>query len=234
MNNCKICNGSTRLLFSKKIIGKYDISYFFCDSCEFMQTEKPYWLNEVYSDTLPTSDNGVMRRNLFRAMQAERIIKKFFPINGKFVDYGGGYGIFTRLMRDRGLAFFHNDPLCKNIFAREYEVSEGNFDLLTALEVFEHLPEPLEEIEKMLAFSPSLLFTTDILPKEDIENWWYLYLEGGQHIAFYSVKSLQKIAEKYGKKLYTLGNLHLITNKDLPANCLQETFIDKVKRKIKG
>jgi hypothetical protein len=42
----------------------------------------------------------------------------FIKKNGTFVDIGGGYGLLTRLMRDRGFDFYWKDPHCENIFAK--------------------------------------------------------------------------------------------------------------------
>jgi len=37
------------------------------------------------------------------------------------------------------------------------------------------------------------------------DAWWYYGLHHGQHIGFYRLKTLQYLAEKYGKALYTNG-----------------------------
>ena len=88
--------------------------------------------------------------------------------------------------------------------------------MLTAFEVFEHLVNPLPEIERMLEFSPNILFTT-LLPPSRLKNakeWWYLALEHGQHVSIYSVKSLNYIAKKFGLHLSTDGSsTHLLSQK---------------------
>ncbi len=38
-----------------------------------------------------------------------------------FLDYAGGYGVFTRLMRDIGFDFYWHDPYTQNLFANGFE-----------------------------------------------------------------------------------------------------------------
>ena len=103
---CKICAKSTIKTFEAKILSKYDISYFQCTECGFLQTEEPYWLVEAYDSSISLSDTGIMSRNFFLAKVASTLIYYLFDKKSKFVDYAGGYGIFTRLMRDIGFDFF--------------------------------------------------------------------------------------------------------------------------------
>ena len=46
----------------------------------------------------------------------------FFKSNGSIVDYGGGYGLLVRLMRNSGFDFYRYDPYCANFFAKGFEV----------------------------------------------------------------------------------------------------------------
>ena len=45
---CKICKTEIKKCFSEMIMHKYDIDYFHCLNCDFVQTEEPYWLDESY------------------------------------------------------------------------------------------------------------------------------------------------------------------------------------------
>jgi hypothetical protein len=45
--NCKICKSEVKYLFSKEILSKYNIKYYQCSTCLFIQTEKPYWQEEA-------------------------------------------------------------------------------------------------------------------------------------------------------------------------------------------
>jgi len=177
--------------------------------------EEPYWLEEAYQEAANSSDTGILSRNYYLSNQAANIIFCLFNKQGKFLDYAGGYGILTRLMRDLGFDYYWFDLYAKNIFARgfEYNPQIGNIELITSFESFEHFSNPTEEIEKMLSISKNILFSTELLPNPlpGPENWWYYGLNHGQHISFYSKTTLEYIAKKYHLQLYTQGSLHLLT-----------------------
>lgn len=214
--SCKICGHTVSLLFEKKILGKYKVGYYQCAHCGFMQTEQPYWLNEAYQSAITALDLGLANRNLVLAPIVETIIKAFFNSNALFLDYGGGYGLLVRMLRDKGFRFYREDKFCENLFAKNFDVTDlpavPGFELITAFEVFEHLPEPLQEIEKMLTYGKSILFSTELQPAAGLADWWYISPETGQHVSFYSYPSLVEIARKFNLHLYSnRRNIHLLT-----------------------
>lgn len=229
-NNCKICNSNSTKIFSGKILNKYSIDYFQCDNCHFIQTEKPYWLNESYSSAIASTDIGLLSRNISFQNITSRIIKSHFDYNSKFLDYAGGYGIFVRLMRDKGFDFYRQDIYCENLFAKYFDISEQNavtkFELVTAFEVFEHLVNPIEEIGKIFESSDVILFSTELQPQNKMNStadWWYFAEETGQHISFYTLKSFEIIAKKMNCELYSNNiNLHILSKRRLNSNPFEE------------
>jgi len=218
--NCKVCSSEAGFFYKGNVLNKYEIDYFKCNTCGFIQTEKPYWLNEAYNDAIADLDIGLISRNIELSAITEKIISVFFDKAKHFLDYGGGYGMFVRLMRDKGFEFYRYDTHCENIFARHFDISDiesKKFDLVTVFEVFEHLENPNDEVKKMLGFAPSILFSTLLAPSsaEEFDKWWYRAPLSGQHITFYTQESLRFIARQNNKKLYTNGfNLHLITDNE--------------------
>jgi hypothetical protein len=218
INVCKICYSKVNHCFDALILKKYNIAYYKCTNCGFIQTERPFWLNEAYASAINTQDIGLMYRNMAIAPVLSSLIKFFFNRKGKFLDYGGGYGMLTRIMRDKGYNYYRYDTYCENIFAKRFDLSSSGaaleYELLTAFEVFEHLVDPISEVESMLKWSKNIFFSTELQPTEvsSPEDWWYVMPETGQHIAFYTIKSLRLLGEKYGLNFYTNGfNLHLFT-----------------------
>jgi len=204
---CKICQAAATPAFTTQVLGKYDVAYLRCSSCGFMQTEEPYWLNESYASAINEIDLGPVNRAVGGSKLIEGLVLSNFDKTAKFVDYGAGYGVLVRLMRDRGFDFYWQDLHCENLFAKHFVARPGmRFELLTAFEVFEHLVDPLAEIETMLSLSGNLLFSTQLVPKQarTAADWWYFGPEHGQHIAFYTVPALQAVAKRF--------NLHLATN----------------------
>ena len=237
---CKICGNETSEIFKQTILKKYLISYFHCPVCGFLQTEHPYWLKEAYQQPINDTDTGILQRNLLFAQQTSALILKFFDKKGNFLDYAGGYGIFTRLMRDFGFNFFWHDPYAQNIFSRgfEYKNNQISFELLTTFESLEHFEEPLKKIEEMLKLSKNILFSTVLLPTPvpDPDSWWYYAPEHGQHISFYSRQTLNYIAEKYHLTFCTNNtNLHLFSDKKIPCSHFNKTLknSEKIVKKLK-
>ena len=216
---CKICDRENDSIFSAKIFNKYIVKYYACPHCGFLQTEEPYWLEEVYSESINVSDTGIMSRNIQLSKLSSVLLYFFYDKNKMFLDFAGGYGIFTRLMRDIGFNFYWNDKYSENLVARGFEYNaKDEIELMTSFESFEHFDNPLIQIEKMLEISNNILFTTmltsDRVPKPD--EWWYFGLEHGQHVSFYNQRTLEFIAKKYELNLYTDGvNVHLLTDKNL-------------------
>lgn len=216
---CKVCKAKTSKLFNKKILGKYDVKYFQCSNCGFIQTEKPHWLEESYSSAITSLDIGLVNRNIQYSNIVEDILYKCFDKKSRFLDFAGGYGMFTRIMRDKGFDFYHEDKHCDNLFAKHFEINDlkkedKKFELITSFELMEHIENPFDELDYIFSMTNSFLFSTELVPSDDIENWWYLGVEHGQHVSFYTKKCVRKIAKKYDKYYYTNGYLHLITDKN--------------------
>lgn len=210
---CKICKNESKYIFSNKILKKYEIGYFQCTNCNFIQTDTPYWLKEAYENPINQNDTGILTRNINFSRIVTSIIFFSNDKKGKFIDYAGGYGIFTRLMRDIGFDFYWYDPYTKNLLARGFEKKNADikFNLLTTFETFEHLENPILEIEKMISLSRNIVFSTQLIPNNLDQNWWYFGVEHGQHISFYQDKTIQFIANKYNLYYYKLYDLHFLS-----------------------
>ena len=179
----KITGGGTELLFTAQVLSKYDVRYYRCLDTGFIQTEEPYWLEEAYSTAITKLDVGIVLRNQSMATITEKLLYYHFDHDKKFLDYAGGYGLFTRMMRDKGYDFYNTDIYCQNIFAEYQDLSllpaDTTFELVTAFEVLEHLPQPMETLESMFGKYDNILFSTELVPKEiqPLKDWWYFIFD---------------------------------------------------------
>ena len=206
------------------VLGKYEVGYYCCSVCDFIQTEDPYWLSEAYSSAIANLDIGLIHRNEISSGIVQTIISKWFDKTGQFIDYGGGYGMLVRMMRDRGYNFFRYDIHCENLFAKSFEASllensKQPYELLTAFEVFEHLVDPVNDLKQMLSYSRNILFSTELQPEHKpitLDNWWYILPETGQHISLYAKKTLKVLAEINNLYVYNgENNMHLLTDRKI-------------------
>lgn len=215
---CRLCNNKANEKFDAKVLDKYNIKYYLCPNCNLLQTEEPYWLEEAYSNSINDTDVGLLNRNIQFAEKVKVLIYYLFERNGKFLDYAGGYGIFTRLMRDIGFDFYWNDPYTENLFAKGFKYDNQNIELITTFESFEHFVNPLDEIKKITEISKNIIFSTTMVPRQIPmpKDWWYYGLEHGQHVSLYSRKTLIFIAKELGLNFYSCSkNLHLFTEKNI-------------------
>lgn len=216
---CKVCKSNAEFVFGTEIMQKYDVDYFKCNNCGFLFTEKPFWLEEAYEYSINVSDTGILRRNIRLSKITLLIICTLFDQHKKFLDYAGGFGVFTRLMRDKGLDYYWLDKYTPNLFSKGFEYKSGYpVELLSAFEAFEHYENPVNQIEEMLEISTNIFFSTTLLPKSvpDPNEWHYFGRSHGQHIAFYEAKTFEYIAQKYNLNYYNNSqNLHLLTKKSI-------------------
>ena len=216
---CKICNSDSSYTFTAKVLKKYDVKYFHCRSCGFLQTEEPYWLKESYSSVIGTGDTGIMKRNRTFIKRTSVLLRFLFDKNGRYLDYAGGHGIFTRAMRDIGFNYFWSDKYAENLYAHGFEYNGSDkINLVTAFECFEHFENPVEDINNIIDISRNILFSTRTFTGSppDSQKWWYYSLDDGQHISFYSTQTLQFLASKHNLNLCTDNkSFHLLSEKKI-------------------
>ncbi|WP_143727249.1 class I SAM-dependent methyltransferase, partial [Methanoculleus chikugoensis] len=200
-------------------LNKYNVQYFQCPDCEYICTDDPHWLQEAYINPINCTDTGILLRNIYDAKITSCILYCFFSKDANCLDYGGGYGILTRLMRDIGFNYYWHDPNTQNMFARgfEYPQYDAEIDVVTSFESFEHFVRPLDDIANIFAISHNVIFSTELLPRPvpKPDDWWYYGLEHGQHVSFYSQKTLQVLARKFGVNYYSSNNIHIFTPKKI-------------------
>lgn len=190
-----------------------------CSRCGLYEFPAPDWLDAAYTDPIAAIDVGIAARCLYAARVTEAIVRAERLGARKHLDYGGGYGLLTRQLRDRGIDMYHQDPLAENLFAQTFEGDlDTEYGAVTLIEVFEHLSDPLELMKKLSQRAELVIISTVLVPDpvEDITDWWYLIPDLGQHITFYTPAALEAIADQVGMQVVTNGlNLHVFSQKPL-------------------
>lgn len=214
MANCKLCESKANQCGRKLILDKYDARYLRCSACDYVWVESPHWLDEAYSNAIAALDTGIVVRNLWLRDACCALLGSSFRDVKTLVDHGGGTGLFVRLMRDRGHDAYWSDKHCDNLLARGFDADpEARYDLLTAFELVEHLEEPMVEFQRLYARAPRLLISTELQPSDPgrLMDWHYLAPEAGQHIGFFTRRSLEVVAERLGLVLSSNNrNLHVL------------------------
>jgi hypothetical protein len=227
MTNCLICGAATASAFTARILRRYDAEFRYCEACGHLRARDPHWLAEAYSSALALSDTGLVMRNVAVARRLAAVLYGVFPEHGegRYLDIAGGYGMLTRLMRDHGFDFYWADKYAPNLLARgfEYQRSAGPCRAVTAIEVMEHLEDPVDFVSGALeqTGAEAFVFTTELFagaPPPPGE-WWYYAFEAGQHISFFQGRTLEALGRRLGLKFASGGGLHVFSRRAIkPAS----------------
>lgn len=217
---CPLCASSAKVQFRATVLRKHDVAYILCDACGVLATEPPYWLDEAYRSPIGVADTGLVARNLANARIAAAVCRILGVAKGTFVDVAGGYGLFTRLMRDRGFNCYTHDPFCANVHAAGFDAPEVcAADAIFAFEALEHIRNPtgfLEDAFRSYGCRTALVSTQTFSGSPPPRTWWYYSFDAGQHIMLYQPRSLSALAEKVRCRCYSLSAAyHVITDRTL-------------------
>ena len=215
---CAICDAPSAFFATATVLRQFSVEYFRCPDCHFVQTETPHWLDRAYAEPIAASDVGMVDRNLQNAARTSRLVHRLLDPAGRFLDFGGGYGLFVRRMRDLGYDFRWADPRCPNLFAQGHEGDPAvdQYELVTTFEVVEHLPDPVGSLGDLLKATDTLLVSTELMPASEPKpgEWWYYALDSGQHVSLFGRRSLEALARRLRVHLHSNGtNLHLLARR---------------------
>jgi SAM-dependent methyltransferase len=185
------------------------VHYFRCDPCGFcFAPEFADWRLEdfearIYNDEYVLVDPDYLET---RPRENARGLLATFGDRAsaiRHLDYGGGNGLLSKILSDAGWRSQSYDPFVD----RDIRPSQlGQFDLITAYEVFEHVPDVkqlVKELSLLLASDGIVIFST-LLSDGDLRagqrlTWWYAAPRNG-HISLFSRRSLDLLGASEGFK----------------------------------
>ena len=139
----------------------------------------------------------------------------------RHLDYGGGNGQLSDLLQQAKWDSISWDPFVDK--ERPVE-SLGRFNLITAYEVFEHVPDVnalMNNLDMLLSQDGIILFTTMISDGSILADkrltWWYASPRNG-HISLFTRKSLGLLAETFNFRFGSFSNaFHVCSRQHVPA-----------------
>ncbi|MFZ2725680.1 MAG: class I SAM-dependent methyltransferase [Methylococcaceae bacterium] len=188
------------------------VYYYLCEHCYFCFAPQLYqWKLSEFEKRIYNADYSVIDPDsvdIRPRSNAKNLIHLF--ANQKQVirhlDYGGGSGLLSQLLRQEQWQSLSYDPF----YNKQTLIKElGQFNLITAYEVFEHVPDIetlMTNLSLLLAEDGVILFSTLLsdgqLDKNKRIQWWYAAPRNG-HISLFSKTSLLIMAKRWG---FTLGS----------------------------
>ena len=229
---CPLCSGRGEAVAQQRLLGRYDVRYFRCPTCDLMFTEKPYWLEEAYTETISRLDTGAINRNLLSAQLTLLIsVVAGSPRGASALDFGGGHGVFVRMMRDLGLDFRWYDKHARNEYAVGFEGTPGEpHQLVTAFEVLEHLADVRADLDLLFSARPALVLVGTLLHDGHRQGWWYYLLESGQHVSFFSRHTMEYVARAYGYRAFVGRDHTLFVRHDHALGVARSRLLDAIVR----
>jgi len=224
--SCPLCGADG----GKRLHQEGDYAMFRCPACGFVYQNprpSPQELWEAYQTYLPEGEGEIeawerMMEPVFR--KGADLIERYIP-RGRILDVGAGYGFFLALMQARGWKVkgvevspsgvrYGRERFGLSILPIPWEKTsfrEGEFDVVTAFYVIEHLPDPLAfltEVYRILRPGGMILLryphTTpikDILSLLRIKDQLY-HLPF--HLSDFSPRTMRRALEEAGfKKIKT-------------------------------
>ncbi len=231
---CKVCGGATSDFGRRVLLGRHEARYRRCDACGFLFVVDPTWLDEAYTTAISDIDIGPVERMNTYSLRVKIVLHYFLDRRGTCLDYGGGYGLLVRRMRDLGYDFRWHDKYCENLFAKDFVGSlDAHYELLTAFEVLEHLTDPLDELDRFARTADNVFASTLLIgaTPPPLADWHYYAPETGQHIGFFTIESMRRIAARLGLHYATDGvELHLFSKKRVDPRLFRHAMKRRVAR----
>lgn len=229
---CPVCEGACALLdvvdFNKSCeelrgaflpLAGVPVYYARCGYCGFCHAPELYlWSLEEFSERIYNSSYLQVDPDYLEVRpkgNADHLIRLIGPgaAQIRHLDYGGGHGLLSDLLRDSGWQSQSYDPFVD----RETAIAElGQFDLITAYEVFEHVPDVrglAANLSQLLAPEGIVIFSTLLSEGNLAANrritWWYASPRNG-HISLFTRDSLYRLAAREGLNFGSFSpNLHV-------------------------
>ena len=152
---CRLCKSATEFVFRKTVLESFPVSYHRCLTCGSLQTEQPWWLPLAYDRDAERFDTGKATRSLTNFFSLPSLLTILgIDRDTPLVDWGGGGGLVSRLMRDIGYEYYCYDLHFSSEYMAGFQWSEAkpvSPPAITLFEVAEHFANPWEEWQKLFA-----------------------------------------------------------------------------------
>jgi SAM-dependent methyltransferase len=130
------------------------------------------------------------------------------------LDFGCGNGGLVRSLRERGIETFGIDPipvendLAHCVYPRLEDLPEKRFDMITALEVFEHLDRPSDTLSRLISYlsEDGFIFLTTALTNRALTGIrcfpYWIYQKDPTHVGFFDQRTFEWMATRFSLEIH--------------------------------
>lgn len=218
---CHICSGLLESLgsipfdrnnFNVPIVNTTPMEYFRCSSCSFISCQEMLAWSPEELGTKVYNKEYVKYDPDYAGSRSENYAEFFAtnirPKGIKHLDYGSGEGHLSNMLHSR----YRWDSVYYDPYSSPVKPS-GAFNLITAIEVFEHsqnIDKTIKDIKQYLTKNGVIIFSTLLATNEHDLSWEYIGARNG-HIGIFSEKSIKLVAQRNGLFFSSLNaNVHIL------------------------
>jgi hypothetical protein len=196
------------------------IYYARCQGCGFIFSPQMHrWTDADFAENVYNEQYVIVDPDFveIRPMGFAEMIYKSFGDRAeliKHLDFGGGSGLLSATLRNRGMDSVTYDPF----HGDHASLPDGKFNFISAFEVFEHasqIDRLMTQLAGLAADDCAIIFSTLLSDGRVNEvqrlQWWYAAPRNG-HVSLWSRRSLKILGQRWGFEFGSFGafngNLH--------------------------
>lgn len=210
---CSLCNSDIK----DKMTDKQGKIYYICHNCELIQLDKEFHLsNKKEKERYELHENTPENKGYTNYLNniISNSVSPFLKPGDRVLDFGcGPEKTWAGLLSEKGYNVSTFDPYYDN--NKEWIIN--SFDGITAIEVFEHIISPAQELGKLsncLKTGNYLIIRTMLHNnnRDTFKKWWYK--DDPTHVSFYSTVSINYICRKWNYELIQIkDNCEIVLRK---------------------
>ena len=225
---CQICGHAAKVILQKernvscgdyfegkrlypRNLGLFDLLE--CQACGFAYFEDAHRWNEKQFRAAIYNEEYHLCDPPFREERPQKLAVWLGPLLGRrsLIDFGGGEGRLAELLVERGVDARSYDP-----FYGDAHWPQGVFDVVTAFEVVEHVPDQqwlFRALKSLCRPDGIIVFSTLLKDTNLTGDWWYASARNG-HVSFHSQDSLRRLMAAHDLACISLSpELHIAAPK---------------------
>ncbi|MCD4827258.1 MAG: class I SAM-dependent methyltransferase [Acholeplasmataceae bacterium] len=216
MEVCKLCKSKHTISYKHP---SFNMIFHECKDCEVIYKDRFNRVSEAKEKLIYDQHQNSLENTGYVNYLNNFLDAAVYPFikSGKALDFGSGPNpVLSQLLNAQDL--FHCD-IYDYYYAKNEEVFKNKYDLITSTEVFEHLDNPLDILNRfyeILNDSGIVSIMTLFHPKDESDFFEWFYIRDPSHITFYTPKTFEILAKASGFMILDTNDYRYITLKKLP------------------